>query len=158
MKIVLKLINLAIILCIVVIIGYIGLQVFSFYTIKNNEVVNLENAKEKYTAEYCKEGIVTSDKEAINVDEIITNDVIGYVESPEIDLKAAILEGDLFDDQTKAMNSGVSHDPNSSFPYKNGNVVLLGHRNFEFAKLKNIANNNIIILNIKDKIYVYEVY
>jgi len=58
----------------------------------------------------------------------------------------------------EAFAFGAGHLPNSAQPNTNGNIVISGHRDSYFRKLKNIEHGDIIIVESIESINHYQIY
>lgn len=119
---------------------------------------NIQLAKNEYGDYTCAaDGYIHEDVSTkLDEDSYDSNELIGYIQMPETGVEAAILQGEPNEDQETAMAGGVSHDPVSKLP-GNGNTVLLGHRNLEFAKLEDVKIGDGIIINIDGNLYLYQI-
>lgn len=96
-------------------------------------------------------------KEDINQEYKITEDMIGIIEIPSIDLKYPILEGIGKD----VLNNAVGHFESSSLPGKGSNMTLIGHNNFilaePFKNLHKVIEGDIVKIITTEEKYTYEV-
>lgn len=82
---------------------------------------------------------------------------MAIIEIPKIDLKAIVADGV----EDNILKYAVGHFPNTSFPGKEGNFAVAGHRNFRTGEFflnlhKLLAGDDIIITTHENK-YVYKV-
>jgi sortase A len=73
---------------------------------------------------------------------VAPNGLIGRVEIPRLGLSAMLIEGD--DAQT--LRRAVGHIPGTSLPGQPGNIAFSGHRDTFFRPLRNIRENDIIVV------------
>lgn len=88
---------------------------------------------------------------------IETPEIIGILEIPKINVNVAILEGT--DD--RALKYTVGYYPQTAKPGENGNMVLLGHRNYVygrfFNKLDKLEEGDMVIVKRNKYTYTYKV-
>jgi sortase A len=68
--------------------------------------------------------------------------LIGRVEIPRLGLSAILIEGD----DARTLRRAVGHIPGTSLPGQSGNIALSGHRDTFFRPLRNIRENDIIVV------------
>src|SRR6202041_1284198 len=68
--------------------------------------------------------------------------LIGRVEIPRLGLSAMLIEGD----DARTLRRAVGHIPGTSLPGQSGNIALSGHRDTFFRPLRNIRENDIIVV------------
>ncbi len=68
--------------------------------------------------------------------------LIGRLEVPRLRLSAILIEGD----DAKTLRRAVGHIPGTSLPGQPGNIALSGHRDTFFRPLRNIRENDIIVV------------
>jgi len=79
--------------------------------------------------------------------------LIGRVEVPRLGLSAVLMEGE----DPKTLRHAVGHIPGSPLPGQAGNVGLSGHRDTFFRPLRNIRENDIIVVTTLQGAYRYRV-
>jgi sortase A len=79
--------------------------------------------------------------------------LIGRLEIPRLGLSAILIEGD----DAKTLRRAVGHIPNTALPGQPGNVALTGHRDTFFRPLRNIRENDIIVVTTLNGQYRYRV-
>lgn len=154
-----KVINWILNILIIIVVLIIAYLLFENYQMKKLANDNTDAALETYEQLVCSEDQVVADTShpQITNDEANANDIIGYMMFPSVGESTAILQGDLNDDQTAAMDRGVSHDPNSSMPGEIGNSVFAGHRELFFKHFLDLEVGDTVIINLGDNIYIYEI-
>ena len=133
-------------------LGILSIALTYFSTAKYNKLVNqfetnqsniqqLQDIKESSTS--------TTDK--------ITDDMIGLIEIPSINLKYPILEG--IDDSV--LKQAVGHFPSSALPGEGSNITLIGHNNFilaePFKRLSLVSEGDIVNIITQNTTYKYQV-
>ena len=87
----------------------------------------------------------------------ITEEMIGLIKIPSIDLKYPILEGT----ENKILKQSVGHFESTSLPGESGNMTLIGHNNFilsePFKNLDKVSIGELITISTTQKDYKYEV-
>lgn len=68
--------------------------------------------------------------------------LIGRLEIPRLGLSAIFIEGD----DAKALRRAVGHIPGTPLPGQSGNIALTGHRDTFFRPLRNIRENDIVVV------------
>lgn len=122
------------------------------------EEANLLKAQEMYEEPTCEVDQIKS-----NYDPSITefsgneNELIGYLEIPDLDISTGLILGSTDDAEELALDLGSSVSPTSNYPRTGGSVVVAGHRHLEFSKLENVQVGQEIIVNIDGNIYTYKV-
>lgn len=135
---------------IVLVVLAIGLNSFSNLQYKklindfeNNteNIAQLENIKDSQNNEKDK----------------ITEDMIGLIKIPSIDLKYPILEGI----EDKVLKKAVGHFEVSALPGEEGNMTLIGHNNFilsePFKDIDRLSSGDLVTITTSDKDYTYQV-
>ena len=79
--------------------------------------------------------------------------VIGRIEIPRLNLTAMIVEGVEEGDLLR----GAGHVPGTALPGEPGNLAIGGHRDTFFRPLRNIRNNDIIVVTTLHDTYQYAV-
>ncbi len=79
--------------------------------------------------------------------------LVGRIDIKRIGLEVMILEG--IDDMT--LQKAAGHFPNTSLPGEHGNVAIAGHRDTFFRGLRNIRENDEIIVTTFSGTYSYQV-
>lgn len=85
------------------------------------------------------------------------NQLLGYIYFPKTDVISSIVQGDLTDGQLSAMDRGVAHDPLTPLPGENQNSVFAGHRHLAFSTFKDLENEDVIVVNINDNVFLYKI-
>ena len=85
-------------------------------------------------------------------------ELICLLRIPKISLEEAVREGDNRD----VLSSALCHLEDTSYPGKQGNCCISGHRNYTFGKyfnrLEEITVGDIVELETFDNVYKYQVY
>ncbi len=154
-----KIINWILNILIVIVIFIIIFLLFENYQMKKLADDNTAVALETYDELICTKDEVVEDTshDQVTNQTASANDIIGYIMFPTVGDSTAILQGDLNDDQTAAMDRGVSHDPNSSMPGEIGNSVFAGHRELFFNYFNDLEVGDDVIINIGNNVYIYEI-
>jgi sortase A len=84
---------------------------------------------------------------------IAARGLIGRLEIPRLGLSTVLIEGD----DSKTLRRAVGHIPGSPLPGQPGNVALTGHRDTFFRPLRNIRENDIIVVTTLQGEYRYRV-
>jgi len=79
--------------------------------------------------------------------------LIGRLEIPRLGLSAILIEGD----DSKTLRRAVGHIPGTPLPGHSGNTALTGHRDTFFRPLRNIRENDIIVVTTLEGEYRYRV-
>ncbi len=79
--------------------------------------------------------------------------LIGWVDIPRIDVTSAVLEGT----DGPTLRLGVGHIEETALPGALGNIVLAGHRDTFFRKLREIHRSDQIVLTTAKGTYKYSV-
>lgn len=90
---------------------------------------------------------------AISFPELATGDPIGRLRIPDVDLDAAILEGDDED----VLHRAVGHLSDTPLPGAGGVVALAGHRDTFFRNLRHVEVGQRVELETRWGPYTYEV-
>lgn len=128
----------------------IGLTSFSnlkYNKLVNNFEENLANISE-----------LTQLKDSINSEkDNITEEMIGLIKIPAIDLKYPILEGI----ESKTLKYAVGHFKETALPGEGGNMTLIGHNNFilaePFKNLDKLSKGDNVVITTLDKTYTYQI-
>lgn len=124
----------------------------SFSNIKYNSLVNSfeKNLSNINTLENLKDA--TSENK-----DLITEDMIGLIKIPVINLNYPILEGT----DSKVLKKAVGHFEVSSLPGEAGNMTLIGHNKFilaePFKNLDKLSAGDLITITTTEKDYNYQV-
>ncbi|KAA0548333.1 class D sortase [Bacillus sp. BGMRC 2118] len=125
-------------------IGYGGYQLLKTELSVQN---NLEEAKEVIS----QKGDPT--EEDIQTFSPATGDVVGILSISRIGIETPIVEGTDPDDLEK----GVGHFATSAYPKQNDQVVLSGHRDTVFRKMKDIEIGDIITVKLPHGDFSYKI-
>jgi sortase A len=79
--------------------------------------------------------------------------LIGRLEIPRLGLSVMLMEGD----DAKTLRRAVGHIPGTPLPGHAGNVAFSGHRDTFFRSLRNIRENDIILVTTLQGAYRYRV-
>ncbi len=79
--------------------------------------------------------------------------LIGRLEIPRLGLSVMLMEGD----DPKILRRAVGHIPGTPLPGQTGNVAFSGHRDTFFRPLRNIRENDIIVVTTLEGQYRYRV-
>lgn len=150
-------INIIIIFLMVIIFNYFF---NSFYT-KYIESVSNVQTYDTFSQDVCKDEHFAQSvtNTVLSNDDVAENETIGYIYFPKLgeEAKGSINQGSLGDGQLGAMRYGVSHDPTTVMPGEDGNVVIAGHREALFADLGQLEKGDLIVVNIGNNVFLYEV-
>lgn len=139
-------------LCIGVILIILSIGLTSFSNVKYNKLIN--NFEESSENIAFLENIKDSEN---NKSDKITDEMIGIIKIPSINLKYPILEGT--DD--KVLKQAVGHFTSSALPGEGSNMTLIGHNNFilsePFKKLDNVKEGELVTISTLEKDYTYEI-
>jgi sortase A len=83
----------------------------------------------------------------------IPSGLLGRLEIPRLGLSAILIEGD----DAKTLRRAVGHIPGTPLPGQPGNVALSGHRDTFFRPLRNIREDDIIVVTTLQGEYRYRV-
>ena len=124
----------------------------SYSNIKYNQLVS------KFEENYENLSFLENIKDSENTDtDKITDDMIGLIEIPSINLKYPILEGT----DEKVLKQAVGHFESSALPGEGSNMTLIGHNNFilsePFKKLDKVKEGDSVSIKTIDNQYHYEV-
>jgi sortase A len=84
---------------------------------------------------------------------VASRGLIGRLEIPRLGLSAMLIEGD----DARTLRRAVGHIPGTSLPGQRGNVALTGHRDTFFRPLRNIRENDLIVVTTLEGEYRYRV-
>jgi sortase A len=84
---------------------------------------------------------------------LAVGEVIGEIEVPRLNLKAAVVEGD----SERLLRRSVGHLPDTAMPGQAGNVALAGHRDGLFRPLRNVLPGDLITFRTHDRQFEYQV-
>ncbi len=151
---------------ILLIILILFLILFNFcLNIINNKIMQKDlynKTMDTFNLDVCKNNTYKSSIKNYELknEDVLENETIGYISFISLKNKPTgpINQGDYDDDQILAMKNGVSHDPKTAMPGQDENVVIAGHREMLFKNLKDLKNGDVILININNNIYLYEVY
>ncbi len=154
-----KFINYFLNILIVIIIIAIAYLLWQNHLMKKEEIDNSLVALETYDTLTCTNDEVKADvsNPQVTNDSVNANEIIGYIMFPKVGESAALLQGDINDDQITAMERGVSHDPQSTMPGEPGNTVLAGHRELFFKHFLELEEGDDVILNVGNNVYIYKI-
>jgi sortase A len=79
--------------------------------------------------------------------------IVGRIQVPRLALAAAVGEGT----GRRTLSRAVGHLRSSALPGESGNVVLAGHRDTHFRKLRKIRRNDLIRVTTPDGTFRYRV-
>jgi len=79
--------------------------------------------------------------------------LVGRIEIPRLEVSAIVLEGT----GKKTLRRGVGHIAETPFPEQGGNVGLAAHRDSFFRGLKDVRENDLIMLKTLEGTYDYRV-
>jgi sortase A len=82
-----------------------------------------------------------------------TNGLIGRLEIPRLGLSVMLMEGD----DARTLRRAVGHIPGTPLPGQPGNAALSGHRDTFFRPLRNIRENDLILVTTLHGTYRYRV-
>jgi sortase A len=84
---------------------------------------------------------------------IIAGSAVGRISIPRIGLSVNILEGT----DTKALRRGAGHITGTALPGEHGNIGIAGHRDTFFRELRNVRQNDDVVLTTPSGTYSYKV-
>ncbi len=144
---------------IIVVVLLLAYLLYENYQMKKIESENTKVALSEYEPYTCENEVITSStkNDIITNESAKANDVVGYIAFPSLGVESAILQGDLNDSQSEAMDRGVSHDPRSTMPGEIGNTVIAGHRELFFKHFLELEKGDPVLINIGDNIFLYEI-
>ncbi len=156
-RIVLYGLNLSILFLLITVLNYWVGNYYHKYILTKSD----EDMYGVYSQGICQDDHYASSitNELLTNSDVGENETLGYIYFPTIgeDIKGIINQGNLNDGQLGAMRYGVAHDPTTSMPGENGNVVIAGHREALFKNLEYLQTGDLIVLNINNNIFLYEV-
>jgi sortase A len=79
--------------------------------------------------------------------------VIGEMEVPRLSLKIIVVQGD----SERILRRAVGHIPETALPGQSGNVVLAGHRDSFFRRLRDIRSGDVITVKTRNAQFQYQV-
>jgi len=79
--------------------------------------------------------------------------LIGRLEIPRLGVSVMVLEGD----DAQVLKKGVGHVPSTAFPGSAGNVVLAGHRDTFFRRLRKICKGDEITFTNAEGVFKFRV-
>lgn len=124
----------------------------SYSNIKYNQLINSFQENKDYLASL--EQIKEHDEKT---DYKITEDMIGIIEIPSINLQYPIMEGT----DKNVLNKAVGHFKVSALPGEGSNMTLIGHNNFilaePFKKLDKVKKGELVKIITTTDVYNYEV-
>lgn len=124
----------------------------SFSNIKYNSLVN--SFEQNLSNINALENIKNSTN---NNKDLITEDMIGLIKIPTINLKYPILEGI----NSKVLKQAVGHFEMSALPGEKGNMTLIGHNKFilaePFKDLDKLSAGDLITITTTERDYKYQV-
>lgn len=134
------------------IFGILSASLTFISTAKYNKLVNQFEANQSNIQQ-----LQSIKDSTISKTDKITDDMIGLIEIPAINLKYPILEGI----EDTILKQAVGHFPSSALPGEGNNTTLIGHNNFilaePFKKLSLISEGDSINIITKDTTYKYQV-
>ncbi|MBM6619056.1 class D sortase [Bacillus suaedaesalsae] len=128
-------------------IGYGGYQLLKTELSVQN---NLEEAKEVISQKQASKKPTEKDIQSFSPQE---GDVVGILFIPRIGIETPIVEGTDPDELEK----GVGHFATSAYPRQNDQVVLSGHRDTVFRKMKDIEIGDIITVKLPHGDFSYKI-
>jgi sortase A len=84
---------------------------------------------------------------------VASRGLIGRLEIPRLGLSVVVIEGD----DAKTLRRAVGHIPSTPLPGQPGNIALTGHRDTFFRPLRNIRENDVIVVTTLKGEYRYRV-
>jgi len=122
----------------VVLLGYYGLVAADSWAFQRRESRNLNRLLETVSAPSAA---------------VVPSGLLGRLEIPRLGLSAILIEGD----DAKTLRRAVGHVPGTSLPGQLGNVALTGHRDTFFRPVRNIRENDVIVVTTLQGEYRYRV-
>jgi sortase A len=84
---------------------------------------------------------------------VVDGMAIGRMEIPRLGVKAVVVQGD----SARILRRAVGHLPNTALPGESGNVVVAGHRDTFFRRLRHVRKGDAITFSTPDGRYEYVV-
>jgi sortase A len=84
---------------------------------------------------------------------VVEEIAIGRMEIPRLGVKAVVVQGD----SARILQRAVGHIPNTALPGESGNVVVAGHRDTFFRRLRHVRKGDTITFSTSDGRYEYVV-
>src|SRR5271163_1004712 len=121
-----------------VLLGYYGFVAADSWVFQQRESRNLQRLLETASAPSP---------------DVVSRGLLGRLEIPRLGLSAILIEGD----DAKTLRRAVGHVPGTALPGHSGNVALTGHRDTFFRPLRNIRENDVIVVTTLQGEYRYRV-
>ena len=122
-----------------VLLGYWAFVASDTWLFQQRESHNLEDRLEQ--------------RDVPGVADIGAKGLLGRLEIPRLGLSVMLMEGD----DAKTLRRAVGHIPGTPLPGQTGNVAFSGHRDTFFRPLRNIRENDIIVITTLEGQYRYRV-
>ena len=122
-----------------VLLGYWAFVASDTWLFQQRESHNLEDRLEQ--------------RDVPGVADIGAKGLLGRLEIPRLGLTVMLMEGD----DAKTLRRAVGHIPGTPLPGQTGNVAFSGHRDTFFRPLRNIRENDIIVITTLEGQYRYRV-
>jgi sortase A len=136
-------------------VGYVLLDAKLFQALEIRRL-NLEPkplAQTAVTSEQQPLPVSTASSDPTQILQVTPGSAFGRMDIVRIGISVIIVEGV----DGKTLRRGVGHVPGSALPGDQGNVAIAGHRDTYFRALRNIRQNDEIILTTTNGTYRYRV-
>lgn len=134
---------------------YSEVKIISLWQDSSTSTKNTLSSQTFKLSEYTESKILTREKAIDKYSE----KQIGNIYIPRIQMEADIIQGasNSDEDMQRAMKQTVGHEPESYLPGEGHQVILSGHREEQFGALEKVEKGDIIIVEILDNTFLYEV-
>jgi sortase A len=120
-------------------LGYCGYVALDTWVFQQREARNLQSQTEASSTPHTPA--------------VAVKGLIGRLEIPRLSVSVMLMEGD----DAKTLRRAVGHIPGTQLPGQPGNVALSGHRDTFFRPLRNIRENDVIVVTTLQGEYRYRV-
>jgi len=124
----------------VVLLAYCGFVIADTWTFQQRESGNLQHLLETTSAPQHPPAVAA-------------RGLIGRLEIPRLRLSAVVIEGD----DARSLRRAVGHIPGTPMPGDTGNIAFTGHRDTFFRPLRNIREDDIVVVTTLQGEYRYRV-
>lgn len=125
--------------CAVVLLGYYGFVALDAWVFQRRENSNLQHLLEIAPASISPP--------------VAPAGLIGRLEIPRLGVSVMLVEGD----DARTLRRAVGHIPGTALPGRPGNVAFSGHRDTFFRPLRNIRENDVVVVTTLAGEYRYRV-
>jgi sortase A len=138
-------------------LGYVGFSLVDAEVVQAYESWRfnraLDHSHAALTAASPKLALVTESSNVAPQINVAAGEAVGKIEISRLGISAMILEGT----QGKTLRRAVGHISGTAFPGEQGNVGIAGHRDTFFRELRNVQQNDDVILSTINGTYIYRV-